>query len=354
MQRRAIWVLSLGQVLGGLAFGATISLGAVLAAEHLGRRGASPGSLPRSSPSVQQHCRRAPRRGRATARAAARRSRIGMATAPSLGVGLVILAGGAALLPRRCWSPSRSSAPGRPRTCSRASPRPTSSTDASRARDLSIVVWATTIGAVLGPNLVGPGRCSATASGCRRSPARTSSRSSRRCSRIALYLIALRPDPLLLAQRLVHAARRGGDSDRPRRPPCRGALRDLHHGRRARRHGLGDGDDPGAPSCTTARRSTSIVGLSDQPARRRDVRPLARLRHPRRPHRSPADHPHRAGAARRGARDRLHRTGVDPCGHGRARPARARVERIDRRRARRCSPSPQRRSCAPVARAAAT
>ena len=31
-------------------------------------------------------------------------------------------------------------------------------TDASRGRDLSIVVWATTIGAVLGPNLVGPGR----------------------------------------------------------------------------------------------------------------------------------------------------------------------------------------------------
>ena len=30
-------------------------------------------------------------------------------------------------------------------------------TDASRGRDLSIVVWTTTLGAVLGPNLVGPG-----------------------------------------------------------------------------------------------------------------------------------------------------------------------------------------------------
>ncbi len=30
-------------------------------------------------------------------------------------------------------------------------------TDATRGRDLSLVVWATTIGAVLGPNLTGPG-----------------------------------------------------------------------------------------------------------------------------------------------------------------------------------------------------
>src|SRR5690606_21652161 len=29
-------------------------------------------------------------------------------------------------------------------------------TDTSRGRDLSVVVWATTVGAVLGPNLVGP------------------------------------------------------------------------------------------------------------------------------------------------------------------------------------------------------
>ena len=36
VQRRTVWVLSLGQVLGGLAFGATLSLGAVLAAELSG------------------------------------------------------------------------------------------------------------------------------------------------------------------------------------------------------------------------------------------------------------------------------------------------------------------------------
>ena len=36
MQRRTVWVLSIGQVLGGLAFGASVSLGAVLAAEISG------------------------------------------------------------------------------------------------------------------------------------------------------------------------------------------------------------------------------------------------------------------------------------------------------------------------------
>ena len=36
VQRRTVWVLSVGQVLGGLAFGATVSLGALLAAEISG------------------------------------------------------------------------------------------------------------------------------------------------------------------------------------------------------------------------------------------------------------------------------------------------------------------------------
>src|SRR5690606_8387381 len=36
VQRRTVWVLSLGQILGGLAFGATVSLGAILAAELSG------------------------------------------------------------------------------------------------------------------------------------------------------------------------------------------------------------------------------------------------------------------------------------------------------------------------------
>ncbi|HVL61918.1 MAG TPA: MFS transporter, partial [Microbacterium sp.] len=35
-QRHTVWVLSIGQILGGIAFGAVVSLGAVLAAEVSG------------------------------------------------------------------------------------------------------------------------------------------------------------------------------------------------------------------------------------------------------------------------------------------------------------------------------
>jgi hypothetical protein len=38
IQRRTVTVLAAGQVLGGIAFGATVSLGALLAADLSGRR----------------------------------------------------------------------------------------------------------------------------------------------------------------------------------------------------------------------------------------------------------------------------------------------------------------------------
>ncbi|OJU67838.1 MAG: MFS transporter, partial [Microbacterium sp. 70-38] len=78
-------------------------------------------------------------------------------------------------------------------------------TDRSRARDLSVVVWATTIGAVLGPNLVGPGQVLGAALGM---PPLTGPYLFTVVAQLlgmALYLIALRPDPLLLAQRVAAA-----------------------------------------------------------------------------------------------------------------------------------------------------
>ena len=92
-------------------------------------------------------------------------------------------------------------------------------TDASRARDLSVVVWATTVGAVLGPNLVGPGEVIGDALGM---PALTGPYVFTLVAQalgIALYLVSLRPDPLLLAQRLTAhhaaAARTVAHADRP-------------------------------------------------------------------------------------------------------------------------------------------
>jgi MFS family permease len=84
-----------------------------------------------------------------------------------------------------------------------------------RARDLSIVVWSTTIGAVLGPNLFGPGEDLGRALGL---PPMTGAFAFSLLATVgaaAVYSVGLRPDPLLtaLAARTVDASappRRGG------------------------------------------------------------------------------------------------------------------------------------------------
>jgi MFS family permease len=81
-----------------------------------------------------------------------------------------------------------------------------------RGRALSLVVWATTVGSVLGPNLAGPGEALGDALGL---PPLTGAFavSVAVFAVVALGLLALlRPDPLLLARQL-----RGAGAARPRR-----------------------------------------------------------------------------------------------------------------------------------------
>ena len=83
-----------------------------------------------------------------------------------------------------------------------------------RGRALSLVVWATTVGSVLGPNLAGPGEALGAALGL---PPLTGAYvvSVAVFTAVALgLLVLLRPDPLLLARRLRGA---GADTGRPRR-----------------------------------------------------------------------------------------------------------------------------------------
>ena len=78
---------------------------------------------------------------------------------------------------------------------------------AKRGRDLSIVVWATTIGSVLGPNLVGPGRDLARAIGI---PDLAGSFVFALVGFALAYLVIdwlLHPDPLLTARSLDASAR---------------------------------------------------------------------------------------------------------------------------------------------------
>ncbi|GAA1691103.1 MFS transporter [Microbacterium sediminicola] len=216
-QQRSITVLSTGQVLGGIAFGATISLGAVLAAEIAGddslsglatafvTLGAAGTAVPLAA--------LAARRGRRLALAS------GMVIA-LLGVGVVILAAAIASFPVLLIGFALIGAGQAANLQSRFAAADLAD-DRSRARDLSIVVWATTIGAVLGPNLVGPGTVLGDMLGM---PALTGPylfTVAAQVLAVALYFFALRPDPLLLAQRIAahHESRRTAGiahEDRPR------------------------------------------------------------------------------------------------------------------------------------------
>lgn len=75
-------------------------------------------------------------------------------------------------------------------------------TPGRRASDLSIVVWATTVGAVLGPNLTGPGVAAAGLLGVPELSGPYLLSAAGFAAAALLLLIGLRPDPLLLARRL--------------------------------------------------------------------------------------------------------------------------------------------------------
>lgn len=217
-QRRMVWVLSLGQVLGGLAAGAVISLGAVIAAEVSGDDSLSglavAGMTFGTALVAVPLARAAQRRGR----------RISLTTGmviALIGVVLVVVATGLRWFPMLLVAFALVGAGQAVNLQSRFAAADLA-TDASRGRDLSIVVWATTIGAVLGPNLVGPGEVLGEAIGMPPLTGPFLFTVIAQLLVIGVYLTLLRPDPLLLAQRVVAARRAGGAArtiahdDRPR------------------------------------------------------------------------------------------------------------------------------------------
>lgn len=215
VQRRTVWVLSLGQVLGGLAFGATLSLGAVLAARLSGNDTFS--GLAAAAVTFGTALTAVPLAAIARRRGRRLSLTVGMAVA-LVGVGLVIAAVALQAFPLLLvgfliiGSGQAANLQSRFAAADLA-------TDASRGRDLSIVVWATTIGAVLGPNLTGPGQVVGDAFGMPPLTGPYLFTVVAQLLAIALYLVAMRPDPLLLAQRVVAAAAAGAQriarADRP-------------------------------------------------------------------------------------------------------------------------------------------
>ncbi len=198
LQRRTIGVLVAGQVLGGVGIGAAFSVGALLVARVAGESlsgfattsttlGAAAAAIPLA--------RLAARRGRGPALATgALLAGVGAAVvvaasvlhlAPLLFAGLVLLGcSTAANLQARFAAADLAD-------------------ERHRGRDLSIVVWSTTIGAVVGPNLSGAGEALGTALNL---PPLTGPFLFPVVSQVlaALLLItALRPDPLRTARALA-------------------------------------------------------------------------------------------------------------------------------------------------------
>ena len=152
-QRRTISVLIAGQILGGLGMGASLSLGSLLAVQVSGSTAwsgmaATMNTLGAAAFAIPL-ARAAVKRGRGVALAAGSlTSGFGAAIAiasaalssfPALLIGLIMLGAGTAVSFQARFAATDLSTP------------------KTRGRDLSIVVWSTTIGAVSGPNLFEPG-----------------------------------------------------------------------------------------------------------------------------------------------------------------------------------------------------
>ncbi|GAB2699742.1 MFS family permease [Microbacterium marinum] len=216
VQRRTVAVLAAGQVLGGVAFGATVSLGALLAADLSGQEalsglatasvtlGAALCAIPLARLAASRGRRRALTLGNLFAL-------IGIALVitaaavrwfPLLLVGVILIGAGNAGNLQSRFAATDLSAPTR------------------RGRDLGTVVWATTIGGVLGPLMLTPGEV---VGGWLGMPPLTGSYAFSIVAQVlalGLYLVGLRPDPLRIAQALARSAGSGpapvAEQDSPR------------------------------------------------------------------------------------------------------------------------------------------
>lgn len=196
VQARTVRVLVAGQILAGLGQGATLSIGAVLAvavsgseawagaAATLTTLGSAAAAIPLARLAVARGRRPALALGALAAAAGSIVTVVaaGIHVFPVLLLGFALLGVGSAVGLQARFAATDVAEPTR------------------RGRDLSIVVWSTTIGAIVGPNLFGPGAVIAGTLGL---PELTGSFVIAIAAQLlaaATYLVLLRPDPLVLAR----------------------------------------------------------------------------------------------------------------------------------------------------------
>lgn len=198
LQRRTIRTLTLGQVLSGFGLGSTLSIGALLAADLSGSEAWSGSAATFSTFGAAVWAiplaRLAFKRGRAIALTVGAAMAISGAllvitsaavrSFPLLLLALFLLGAGSAV-----GLQARFAAVDIP--------------DQGKAgRDLAIVVWATTVGAVIGPNLFGPGEVIGHFLGLPTMTGPFVITIAAQLAASSVFFFGLRPDPLKIAQSL--------------------------------------------------------------------------------------------------------------------------------------------------------
>lgn len=195
IRRRSISVLALGQILGGLGGGATLTLGSLLIVKLSGldslagmpatmnTLGAAAMAIPLAM-LAHKHGRRISLSIGALIAAFGSVLIVSAAvigSVPLLFIGMLILGTASAMnLQSRFAATDLSN-------------------DSTRGRDLSLVVWTTTIGAVTGPNLFAPGEVISKALGLPEFTGGFLIAMSAQSIGMLIYFIGLRPDPMKVA-----------------------------------------------------------------------------------------------------------------------------------------------------------
>ncbi len=215
LRRRTLVVLTVGQIFGGLGVGATLSVGAVAANELAGAAWSgiaatvmTLGAAVVAVPLAQL----ADRKGRRVSLSTAAL----MAAAGAAVCVLALSAGSVVLLFTGLGLIGAATAAG---LQSRFAATDLASVT-SRGRDLSLVVWSTTIGAVTGPNLAEPGNVLGAALGLPPLAGVFLFPVVSQLLAAGAYLVWMRPDPLLESRRLTALA----DPGRSRQAPTDGGL----------------------------------------------------------------------------------------------------------------------------------
>ena len=199
LQQRVRRILITGQVMAGLGMGATLSMGAILASRLSGSEawsgmaatmstlGAALAAVPLARLASRSGRRISLFTGALLAASGAIITIVSTMVAffPMLLVGLALIGVGTAVNLQSRFAATDIA------------------NDRTRSRDLSLVVWATTVGAVSGPNLITPGEAIGSFLGLPELAGPFVFTLAAQTLAAVVYFVGLRPDPLLLARELA-------------------------------------------------------------------------------------------------------------------------------------------------------